>query len=127
MKKNKNLIYLLLHGILVVFSLVAVCSKFASAQQFMSVRFILAYGTMLLILGFYAIAWQQIIKRVPLTMAYANRAVTVIWGMIWGMLFFKETITPGKIIGCLIIIIGIILFSFSEQQADQPKEQGRDE
>ncbi|NLG04072.1 MAG: transporter [Clostridia bacterium] len=127
MKNKRNLIYLLLHVILVIFSLVAVCSKIASTQSFMSRGFILAYGAMLVILGLYAIAWQQIIKRVPLTMAYANRAVTVIWGMIWGMLFFSEQITPLKIIGCLIIIAGIILFSFSDQQVDQTEEQRRDQ
>ena len=57
---------------------------------------VLLFGGLLLILGIYAICWQQIIKRIPLTLAYANKAVTVFWGMIRGMHFFSEIITVKK-------------------------------
>ena len=62
-------------------------------------------------LGIYAIAWQQIIKRLPLTFAYANKAIGVIWGMFWGLVAFGESITPKKIIGAVIVIAGIVLYS----------------
>lgn len=65
----------------------------------------------ILLLGFYAIGWQQIIKRLPLTTAFANKAVTIVWGMIWGLLFFNEKITTGKVIGALLVMVGIILYS----------------
>ena len=46
-----------------------------------------------------AIGWQQVIKRIPLTTAFANKAVTVVWGLVWGALFFREAVTPGKLLG----------------------------
>jgi drug/metabolite transporter (DMT)-like permease len=115
-KKTDLKLYLILHVMLMVFSLSSVCSKSASAQAFMSPKWILFYGTMILILGIYAIVWQQIIKRMPLTTAYANKAVAVVWGQIWGLLFFHENVTPGKIIGALIIVAGIVLYAKSDAE-----------
>lgn len=45
----------------------------------------------------------------PLMVAFANKAVTVVWGIVWGWLFFGETVTVPKIIGAIIIIGGILL------------------
>lgn len=108
--------YLLLHILLLVFSLSSVCSKLAAGETFMSFRFIMLYGTVIFLLGIYAIFWQQIIKNMPLTAAYANRAVTVFWGMVWGLLIFKEKITSGKIAGAALVIAGIILFALSDRE-----------
>lgn len=82
----------------------------------MSFRFIVLYGMVILLLGIYAIFWQQIIKNMPLTAAYANRAVTVFWGMVWGLIIFKEKITPGKAAGAALVIAGIILFALSDKE-----------
>lgn len=82
----------------------------------MSFRFIALYGFVILLLGIYAIFWQQVIKNMPLTAAYANRAVTVFWGMVWGLIIFKEKITPGKAVGAVIVIAGIILFALSDRE-----------
>lgn len=109
-----------LHGVLLVLSLSGVCSKLASKQPFMSPAFILLYGAVLLILAFYALVWQQVIKRLPLTFAYANRAITVVWGIIWGYLFFGESVTPLMLVGAAIIICGIVLFA-TDGTADSEK------
>ncbi len=82
----------------------------------MSYRFIALYGLVILLLGIYAIFWQQVIKNMPLTAAYANRAVTVFWGMVWGLIIFKEKITLGKAVGAVIVIAGIILFALSDRE-----------
>ena len=100
---------LLLHILLLFYSLGGICSKLAAQSDFMSFRFILFYGLVLGNLAIYAVAWQQIIKNVPIVTAYANKAVTVIWGLLWGMLFFNETITIQKALGVMIIICGIVL------------------
>ncbi len=84
----------------------------------MSTRFILLYGAVIFSLGIYAIVWQQIIKRMPLVSAYANKAVTVIWGIVWGRLFFEETITLKKIIGAIVIIAGILLVVTDKEKQD---------
>lgn len=108
--------YVLLHILLLVFSLSSVCSKLAAGEELMSFRFIVLYGMVILLLGIYAIFWQQIIKNMPLTAAYANRAVTVFWGMVWGLIIFKEKITPGKAAGAALVIAGIILFALSDKE-----------
>ena len=107
-KKNyKTLLSLQL--LLAFYSLSSVCSKMAAQEEFLSAKFILYYGAVILFLGIYAVVWQQILKKLPLVMAYMNKAVTVIWGMIWGVVFFGESITFNKIIGCFIIVVGVCL------------------
>ncbi|MCR5592806.1 MAG: EamA family transporter [Saccharofermentans sp.] len=105
---------MLLHALLVFFSFSGVFSKLASRETFLSLRFCLFYAGLILILGVYAIFWQQIIKRLPISIAYANKAVSVIWSMIWGAILFGESISLKKIIGGVIVITGIILFSSGE-------------
>ena len=67
-----------------------------------------------MLLGLYAIGWQQIIKRLPLTTAFANKAVSVVWGIIWGCLIFKESITIGKVIGAILVVSGVVLYAYSD-------------
>ena len=65
--------YLLLHGMLLVYSFCAVCSKLAAGYPFLSLGFCICYGTELLLLAGYAVGWQQILKRLPLTAAYSHK------------------------------------------------------
>ena len=92
------------------------CSKIASGKKILSGEFCLYYGFIIILLGFYAIGWQQIIKRLPLTLAYSNRAVTVIWGMIWGFFFFGEKVTIGKVIGAALVVFGVVLYTKADQE-----------
>ena len=110
---------LLLHVLMLVFSLTGVMSKLASRQEPLSPAFMGFYGAMLAILAFYALAWQQIIKRLPLTLAYANRAITVVWGIVWGWLFFQEPVTPLMLVGAATIIFGIVLFGTAPEGNDK--------
>lgn len=103
----------ILHLLLVVYSLSGVFSKIASTYAFLSAEFCFWYSLIIILLGVYAIVWQQIIKRMPLTKAYANRAIAVVWGIIWGLLFFKESISIGKIAGAALIIAGIVIFAYT--------------
>lgn len=77
--------FLLLHVILGIYAGSSVCSKLAAQQPFLSAAFIVLYGLMLLALVTYAVGWQQVIKHLPLTTAYANKAVTVVWGILLGL------------------------------------------
>lgn len=101
--------YLILNLILLFYSLSGICSKTASGKQFLSFEFILFYGLVLLILAVYAVLWQQVIKRIPLNIAYANKAVTLVWGMVWGAVVFKERISLANIIGAVIVLAGVLL------------------
>ncbi len=118
MKKHDLKVYFLLHLMLMVYSMSGIFSKHASQEKFLSPKFCIYYAGVIVILGLYAIAWQQIIKRLPLTSAYANRAVTVIWGLIWGVLFFHEQVDLGKIIGVLLIVGGIVIFSRADHKEE---------
>lgn len=107
---------MLLNAVIIIYSFCAVLSKIASRYPVMSKEFALCYGTIIVILGFYAIVWQQIIKRLPLTTAFANKAITVVWGMVWGVLFFHESVTLGKIVGIVLVVLGVVLFSTEKQE-----------
>lgn len=67
------------------------------------------YGFSLLILGVYAILWQQVIKKIPLNIAYANKAITLVWGMVWGAVIFKEHISIANLIGAAVVLAGVLL------------------
>lgn len=123
MQKNKWKTFLLLHLMLMVYSLSGVCSKMASKQEFLSVKFCAFYGCIILLLGFYAIEWQQIIKRLALTTAFANKAVTIVWGIIWGIVFFHEEISVRKVIGAIVVIIGVVLYAIADGE-DNKEDKG---
>ncbi len=114
--------YLQLHFILMLYSLSGVCSKKAAEYEFFSLPFILLYGGMIAILGIYAVVWQQILKKMPLVTAYANKAATVVWAGIWGIVIFHENISMGKVISMILVAAGIILFSYAD--AEEEKKEG---
>lgn len=106
-EKSKD--YLFLHGSLFLYSLGGIFAKTAGSKEFLSLEFIFFYGLFLFILFLYAILWQQILKKFPLTVAFANKAIVILWGILWGYLFFNETLRWGMFFGAIIIITGIYL------------------
>lgn len=116
MKHGKIQVLVLLHLLLAVYSSSGIFSKIAANETFLSVRFCLCYVAVIALLGVYAIGWQQIIKRMPLTTAFANKAVTVVWGIVWGILFFQESITVGKVIGAALVVIGVVIFAGADEE-----------
>ena len=115
MDKSKLKVLFALHLMLMIYSMSGICSKMASQQDFLSFKFCLFYAIIIFPLGFYAIGWQQIIKRLPLTTAFANKAVTVVWGIIWGAVFFHESITVGKVIGAALVIVGVVIYARADE------------
>lgn len=113
------MIYSLLHLFLMVYSTGGIVSKLAAGHPFMSPAFIALYSIEILILGFYAIGWQQFIKRMPISVAYANKAVTVVWGCVWGVLIFHEHLTAGKIVGAALVLAGVALYGYSDGKAGE--------
>lgn len=107
MKQYKSLV--ILHIVLAVYSMFGIISKFASQKQFLSFSFLFLYGIVLGNLFLYAIIWQQLLKKIPLITAYANKAVTIVWGIVWGAVFFQEAITIQKGIGGFVIIVGVYI------------------
>ncbi|MDR1014710.1 MAG: transporter [Coriobacteriales bacterium] len=98
-----------LHLIMLVYSLSAVCAKMAALSEPFSLPFFAWYAGVLALLGIYAVVWQQVIKRMPLTTAFANKGVTVVWGFLWGALLFGESIDLKMILGAAVVFCGILL------------------
>lgn len=108
--------FVALHAMLVLYSFSGICAKLAGGFDFLSLGFVGCYAGMIAVLGAYAIGWQQVIKRLPLTLAYANRAVTVVWGLVWGILLFGEQLNPLKVGGCLVVLAGVALYAYADAQ-----------
>lgn len=100
---------LFLQGIVIIYTLSGVAAKGASGSPFLSAPFVAFYGLEICILGVYAILWQQIIKKIDLSIAYANRSIALLWSMVWAVIFFKENVTIQNIMGVLIVIVGTII------------------
>jgi hypothetical protein len=105
---------LMLQIVFFIYSINSVVAKFASAQEPFSLNFILLYGLELCVLGVYALLWQQLIKRMELSVAYSNKAVVLLWAMVFGALLFKEQITLTKVAGILLVIVGIVVLNSEE-------------
>lgn len=111
MEKLKN--YLLLHLNILLFSFTGVFSKAASVQfNEHGLKGIWLYVfVMLMFLNcfIYALAWQKVIKRFDLNVAYANKTVYLIWSQIWAVLIFGENLSVRNIIGLLVVFIGVMV------------------
>lgn len=127
MKKDTIKWFAILHVIILIYSVNSICSKAAAGYEFLSPKWILFYGIVVCILGFYAIAWQQVLKHLPLITTYANKAATTIWGLIWGYVIFKERITPLKVIGAIVVIIGVYLVVSGDEEINSSKTELEEE
>ena len=81
----------------------------------MSFQFILYYGLEMVILGVYAIVWQQLIKKFEISVAYANKAMGLLWSIVWAILIFKDTVTIKNVIGVVIVIIGTMIVNSEDE------------
>ena len=81
----------------------------------MSFKFILYYGLEMLILAVYAVVWQQLIKKFEISVAYANKAMGLLWSIVWAILIFNETITIKNVIGVVIVIVGTIIVNSEDE------------
>ncbi len=117
-KENSFINILILNVIMAVYSFLGFFSKLAASESFLSAKFMLFYGIVLAGLFLYAIVWQQLLKRIPLITAYTNKAVTVIWGIVWGYICFGEAITVKKVIGAFVIIAGVLIVIRSDYKTE---------
>ncbi|MBQ6416644.1 hypothetical protein [Butyrivibrio sp. AE2015] len=112
MKKRINLTdILLLQSAVVVYSLSTVAANLASKYEFLSTGYLLFFGLEFIILAAYALIWQQMIKRFQLSVAYANKAMTLMWSMLWNFIIFSQGITPFKVVGVVLVVIGVVIMN----------------
>jgi len=117
MNKEKTLLKTIffLQLSIIVFSFSGVFQKYAAKYKFLSFNNLLFYGLSFFILFVYAFLWQKILKKVPLSVAYANRATAMIWSLAWSYLMFGENIGINKIFGSLIICYGVYRISVANE------------
>ncbi|MBR1707617.1 MAG: EamA family transporter [Clostridia bacterium] len=108
-KKASIMDIVFIQASVIIYTLSGVAGKFASQYDFFTFEFILCYGIEIIILGVYAILWQQIIKKYDLSVTYANRSVALLWSMAWAVLLFHETVTLKNIVGVVFVIIGTMI------------------
>ncbi|MBR2823853.1 MAG: EamA family transporter [Clostridia bacterium] len=124
MKHDRIHVTLMMHGLFLVYSLTTVISKKIGGAAPLSAPFLVGLGLIFLCLGIYALGWQKVLQAMPLSRAFAHKAVVVIWGLFWGWVLFGETLTPAKIAGAAVIICGVLLFAFDEKDSGGRKEGG---
>ena len=103
--------YLALVGVNLVYACTSIFTKMASRQEMLSWPYLLWIAGAIGVMGVYAILWQQVIKRMPLSTAYMFKGTSLIFVLLFSALLFGETITLNNVIGSAIIIIGIVLYA----------------
>ncbi len=103
-------------SVYLLYSFTSVCTKWASAGEFMSWQYILGIAGAVLILGSYAVLWQQILKKISLSTAYMFKGTGVIFILMYSVLLFGETVTWVNVIGSIFIIVGITLYAKEDKQ-----------
>lgn len=111
MKKNGLFAILVLQGAVLIYSLTTVISKLVSGYGVDTKEFWLLYLLDFAVLGIYAILWQQLLKRFELSIAYANKAMTLLWSLLWSVFLFHEKVTLPKLAGVALVIAGTIILN----------------
>lgn len=115
MKKTGVKQILCLQAIIVLYTISGIMAKFASAGESLE-KVILFFGLDLLFLGIYAICWQQMIKVFPLSVAYANRAMALLWSALWAKVVFGEQIQIKQMIAIGLVIAGTVIVNTEQQE-----------
>lgn len=107
-------VYIQLHLLYFFFSFIAVLSKYSALFEFGSEKFSRLYIFLLSMTLVYAFFWQQIIKKLPLVIAYSHKGVVIFWVLLWSYMLFGEKISWNNTIGALVILFGIVVVSRNE-------------
>lgn len=123
-KKSLAKTYALLHLAVFIMSISSICSKKAAGFEFMSFGFIAFYAGVILALGVYALIWQQVLRKIPLTNAFVNKSALLVWSLIWGVTLFDETVTIQKVIGLIIVFCGVFLVISGSKKEKEAEGDG---
>lgn len=109
---------LILQAVVLVYTFSSVVAKYASGAELFSFSFFLFYGMEIAILGVYAILWQQMIKRFDLSVAYANRAMAILWSALWAIILFGESLGIKQILGIMLVVLGTVIVNTDNQNKE---------
>ena len=111
--EKKRLQYLALIGVNLIYASTSICMKMASRQEMPSWPYLFWIAGAIGVMGVYALLWQQVIARMPLSKAYMFKGTSLIFVLLFSALLFGETITTNNLIGSAMIIAGIVLYARS--------------
>lgn len=94
-----------------VYALTGVFSKMASRFESFSCSYLLFFGGAIAVLGIYAVMWQIILKRLPLSTAFLWKNVCLLFSLLYSHFLFNEQITTNNLIGMVVIITALCLIS----------------
>jgi len=115
MKRTDMKQLIVLQLIIVIYTISSVMAKMASVSETLE-KLIFFFGLDLLFLGIYAICWQQMIKIFPLSVAYANRAMALLWSAVWAKIIFGENISVRQIVAIIIVIAGMMIINTEKEE-----------
>jgi len=98
-------------GINMLYASVGICTKLAAQQEMMSLPYLLWFFSAIIIIGIYALLWQQVLRKIELSTAYLFKGTTLIFTMLIAAFLFGEAITIANIAGSIIIITGITILA----------------
>lgn len=101
-----------------LYAIVLILNRMASIYAPLSLGYILLLSISVIVLAIYALSWQQIIKRMPISDAYMFKGTSIVFVLLLSALFFEEIITWQNIVGSIIIILGIALFAKADKEVD---------
>lgn len=101
-----------------LYAIVLIFNKMASIYAPLSLGYILLLTISVIVLAIYALSWQQIIKRMPISDAYVFKGTSIVFVLLLSSLIFGEIITWQNVVGSIIIIFGIALFAKADKEMD---------
>lgn len=108
--------YLILHLLFIIYACNTVLGRMAAPYTWDDWHRYAYLGGVLFLLGIYAIGWQIILKKFTLGVAYANRSMVVIWGILLAWLCLDEPLSWTLLLGASFIVSGILLVSSEEKE-----------
>lgn len=118
---------LILQAVVIVYTLSSVVAKIATGKELFSFSFFLFYGLEIVILGIYAILWQQMIKRFDLSVAYANRAMAIVWSAVWAIVLFEDVLAMKQIVGIAFVVLGTVIVNSDQKNTSDGEDSVNDD
>ena len=108
---NKTVQYIALVLVYLFYACISVIMKYTGLQQPLTIEWCVGFVLLVVTLGVYAIAWQQILKRIELGVAYMFKGLSLFFIMLLLALCYGEPITPMKLLSTGIIVMGIVVYA----------------
>ncbi len=103
--------YLALIGVNLVYACTFIFTKMASRQEMLSRFYLLWITCALVVMAVYALLWQQVISKMPLSTAYMFKGTSLVFVLLFSALLFGEAITWNNVLGATIIVLGIVFYA----------------